>query len=207
MVCKPTANGTESGQYVKNCCTASLGRQFIQNSRSAQTTGIQTPAETRPGVEVDLPPPAKTESYLGHHQLEPSQVPFAVNMPRISLPGSSLLVVLALILCLSLPIRAVPTSVLAQDTELSTSANHKLQQQQQQQQHHQQQLQQQQQQQQPAAGKCQSSVQVEQQLRPRPLLRLKVTGKMRVFEKCPAREGCASSLQLVVCVGWLAAGF
>lgn len=137
MVCKPTANGTESGQYVKNCCTASLGRQFIQNSRSAQTTGIQTPAETRPGVEVDLPPPAKTESYLGHHQLEPSQVPFAVNMPRISLPGSSLLVVLALILCLSLPIRAVPTSVLAQDTELSTSANHKLQQQQQQQQHHQ----------------------------------------------------------------------
>ncbi|KMY87424.1 uncharacterized protein Dsimw501_GD28718 [Drosophila simulans] len=53
-------------------------------------------------------------------------------MPRIPLPGSSLLVVLALILCLSPPSRAVPASVLAQDTELSTSANHKLQQQQQQ---------------------------------------------------------------------------
>ncbi|EDW45483.1 uncharacterized protein LOC6617342 [Drosophila sechellia] len=55
-------------------------------------------------------------------------------MPRISLPGSSLMLVLALILCLSPPSRAVPASVLAQDTELSTSANHKLQQQQQQQQ-------------------------------------------------------------------------
>ncbi|XP_039501753.1 uncharacterized protein LOC120458234 [Drosophila santomea] len=72
-------------------------------------------------------------------------------MPRISLPGSSLLLVLALILCLSPPIRAVPASVLAQDTELSTSANHKLQQQQQQQQH--QQHQQLEQQQQPAAAK------------------------------------------------------
>ncbi|XP_070075600.1 uncharacterized protein [Drosophila takahashii] len=50
-------------------------------------------------------------------------------MSSMSLPSSSLLVILALILCLSPPIRAVPASVLAQDTELSTSANHKLQQQ------------------------------------------------------------------------------
>ncbi|XP_017063295.2 J domain-containing protein DDB_G0295729 [Drosophila eugracilis] len=68
-------------------------------------------------------------------------------MPQISLPSSSLLVILALILCLSPLIRAVPASVLAQDTELSTSANHKLQQQQKQQQ------QLEQQQQQPAAAK------------------------------------------------------
>ncbi|XP_017061122.2 uncharacterized protein LOC108101325 [Drosophila ficusphila] len=54
-------------------------------------------------------------------------------MPHtMSLRSSTLLVILALILCLSPLIRAVPASVLAQDTELSTSANHKLQQQQQQ---------------------------------------------------------------------------
>lgn len=58
---------------------------------------------------------------------------------------------LALILCLSqlylVEIRAVPASVLAQNTELSTSANNKHQQQQLEK------LQEQQQQQQPAAGK------------------------------------------------------
>jgi len=55
------------GQYVKNCCTASLGRQFIQNSRSAKTTG-RARRTFRPGVEVDLPPPDSSVSisYLGH---------------------------------------------------------------------------------------------------------------------------------------------
>ncbi|XP_016954883.1 uncharacterized protein LOC108027815 isoform X2 [Drosophila biarmipes] len=49
-------------------------------------------------------------------------------MKHSSLPRSRLLVIPALILCLSPLIWAVPASVLAQDTELSTSANHKLQQ-------------------------------------------------------------------------------
>jgi len=69
-------------------------------------------------------------------------------MKHNSMPRSSLLVIPALILCLSPLIWAVPASVLAQDTELSTSASHRFQQQQQQQQLEQQQ------QQQPAAGEC-----------------------------------------------------
>ncbi|XP_044315610.1 uncharacterized protein LOC108052618 [Drosophila rhopaloa] len=54
-----------------------------------------------------------------------------MKMPHLTLHRSSPLLVLALILCLSPLIQAVPASVLAQDTELSTSASHKLQQQQQ----------------------------------------------------------------------------
>ncbi|XP_052851948.1 probable serine/threonine-protein kinase tsuA [Drosophila gunungcola] len=78
-----------------------------------------------------------------------------MKMPLLTLRRSSSLPILALILCLSPLIQAVPASVLAQDTELSTSAYHKLQLQQQQQQQleKQQQQKQQQQQQQPAAAK------------------------------------------------------
>lgn len=67
---------------------------------------------------------------------------------------SNPMMALALLLCLSplflVEIRAVPASVLAQNSELSTSASNKLHLQQEHQQ--QQQLQEQQQQQQPAAG-------------------------------------------------------
>ncbi|XP_037710306.1 1-phosphatidylinositol 3-phosphate 5-kinase [Drosophila subpulchrella] len=66
-------------------------------------------------------------------------------MKNNSMPRSSLLVIPALILCLSPLIWAVPASVLAQDTELSTSASQKF--------HQQQQQQQLEQQQQPAAAK------------------------------------------------------